>query len=468
MPTTEDVTGVKDAWDADDFELAPLTAEGEEPFVPNKLMAAEETAAALQAEAEDDEDLEPPVVLVDLAALSISSSSADDANSGALGSSLADSHAAVRERVLERLDADWHANLSELMAQGVCWHARRRESAARRLEHEAAHPGAVLTVVHYPSVVDGVRTGSLVEAVARPTPWEVCDELKAHIAQARRPLKWQAELSAELEELAEREAAWAEVMAALTAERDAAVAEKELTLARMHAAHKKPGAPPLTPADVTRMLAWLDELDARVAAAEEARVEMAEDDCGFIEPEPLAAGSGADAAAAAADAADGRSPPAPPSRSLLDIMLDVIFEQYPTPASISWAEHAVELSRAKSDLRRMWKSTFGRLPAASAIALKHAPKRAPPKPRAAGERPRMLVPAPPGAQRPPPSRPPPPSTSAPPPPPARDGGAAAEAIGMAIGHHGDSVGADTTKAGHWYQQQPAASPSADSAARWFG
>jgi hypothetical protein len=78
--------------------------------------------------------------------------------------------------------------------------------------YEAAHPDAVLTVVHYPSVVNGVRTVDLVEALARPTPWEVCDELKALISQARRTLKWQADLAAEVEDLAEREATWLDAM----------------------------------------------------------------------------------------------------------------------------------------------------------------------------------------------------------------------------------------------------------------
>ena len=41
--------------------------------------------------------------------------------------------------------------------------------------------------------------------VQRPTPYEVCDALKAEVANARRPLRWQADMAEELEELAERE-----------------------------------------------------------------------------------------------------------------------------------------------------------------------------------------------------------------------------------------------------------------------
>ena len=90
------------------------------------------------------------------------------------------------------------------MATGVCWHVPADEAEERRVAHEASHPGATMTVIHYPSDVDGTPTSVLVDSVLRPTPWEVLDAVKAHIVQAHRPLKWQADFCVEIEELAER------------------------------------------------------------------------------------------------------------------------------------------------------------------------------------------------------------------------------------------------------------------------
>ena len=417
-------------WDEDNFELAPLAPrEDEDAFVaPTVFGDATEDAA--------DDRLEPPALLIDLAALSLTPDAARIAAAGEAPPPFDEGHAAIRERMLERLHTDWYANLAELMAAGVCWHVPRRESHVLREVYEAAHPDAVLTVVHYPSVVNGVRTVDLVEALARPTPWEVCDELKALISQARRTLKWQADLAAEVEELAEREATWLDAMEELRREREAAIDAKERALAQLHAERRREDAPALTPQEVTRALTWLDELDVEIEAAEHAIREMAADAGGIFEPSESGAAATPEAEASSqASSRDApmtapmpslqpppqkppfetrQTPPSPPSpqqhpqeqqqqqqqqRSLLDIILDVLYEQFPQEESLSWVENAVKVVQTKAELRRMWRSTFGRLPAASALALKHAPPRPPLPARAPGERPRMIVPGPPGALR---------------------------------------------------------------------
>jgi hypothetical protein len=412
-------------WDDDNFELAPLAPrEDEDAFVAPTVIGDATADAA-------DDCLEPPALLIDLAALSLTPDAARIAAAGEAPPPFDEGHAAIRERMLERLHTDWYANLAELMAAGVCWHVPRRESHVLREVYEAAHPDAVLTVVHYPSVVNGVRTVDLVEALARPTPWEVCDELKALISQARRTLKWQADLAAEVEDLAEREATWLDAMEELRREREAAIDAKERALAQLHAERRRDDVPALTPQEVTRALAWLDELDDEIEAAEHAVREMAADANGIFEPpesdaaatpeaEASSQASSRDARLTAPMTAQQPPPQKPPfatqlspppqhqcpqqqqqqqQRSLLDIILDVLYEQFPQEEGLSWVENAVKVVQTKSELRRMWRSTFGRLPAASALALKHAPPRPPLPARAPGERPRMIVPGPPGALR---------------------------------------------------------------------
>ena len=148
------------------------------------------------------------------------------------------------------------------------------------------------------------------------------------------------------------------------------------------------------------MLGHLDDLDEQVAEAEAVLEEAANVEGG------------------AADDAD--------EHTLIDLLLDAIFEFYPNEPSAaaaaptrgagpshpahpphrapSWLEQQLVKSERKTTLRRMWKSTFGRLPVASELALKHAPQR-PQQPAKriggvdAAHRPRMLVPPPPGARR---------------------------------------------------------------------
>ena len=332
------------SWEDESFELAPLSLEDEDTFVAPRT-------ALVKADDYPHEDL--PVLLVDLAALSADQPGANNA--------------AVREQVLERLQADWTANSSELMAAGMCWHAPRAEADERRLAYEAAHPEAALTAIGYPRMVDGVPVTVLAETVMRSTPWEIVDEIKKYIARARRPLKWQADLAVELEEIAEGEAAWSERIADSNRALEAAVTARECTLARMHASHHASNVP-LTGNEVTSMLAHLDELSVNVRAAEAACKEAAESD------------------------PDGAAPPG--EASIVEVILDLVFQQYPRPDTMSFTEHVTEVAQIKHDLTRMWRSTFGRLPVASNLILKHAPAR-PPPPRG---RPRMLVPAPPGAK----------------------------------------------------------------------
>ena len=100
--------------------------------------------------------------------------------------------------------------------------------------------------------------------------------------------------------------------------------------------------------------------------------------------EEIAEGGGGSAAAEEMELemADEMDVDAP---SLLDCVLDVIFERYDanplddplddsssTPAaaaSSSWTERAIAITQRKKELKRMWRSTFGgRLPAASSRA----------------------------------------------------------------------------------------------------
>ena len=255
MQSARGSTEPQDAWDDESFALTPLSIEEEEDkFVAPKHQLTGDDAVEY---AYADED-RPPALLVDLTALAAEQQQTDVAT--------------LREQVMATLHANWNTKSGELMAAGVCWHVPERETEERRLAHEASQPGAVLTVIHYPSQVDGVRTGDLVRSVMRPTPWEVADAIKTHVAQSRRPLKWQADLCVEVEELAEQEASWGEQRAE---RRDALanlLAERQRTHDMLHAAKD-----PATDSAAT-MLGRLFELDAEIAAAKRAEEEAAEEE----------------------------------------------------------------------------------------------------------------------------------------------------------------------------------------------
>ena len=177
------------SWDDADFSLAPLSLEPEEEaFVAPK-------APEIDEEQQIDDDR--PALLLDLAMLAAQEQQVD-------------AHL-LREQVLTTLRANWTTKSGELMAAGMCWHVPAREADERRVAYEASHPGATVTVIHYPTEVDGTPTSTLVDNVLRHTPWEVLDTLKDHVAKARRPLKWQADFCVELEELAEQDGGCAPV-----------------------------------------------------------------------------------------------------------------------------------------------------------------------------------------------------------------------------------------------------------------
>ena len=86
----------------------------------------------------------------------------------------------------------------------------------------------------------------------------------------------------------------------------------------------------------------------------------------------------------------------------MDLLVGMIFQRLPKRAGVSGADDLLWRSTTQRDLRRMWLGTFGRLPVASGLALKHrigsGIQQKPP-----GQRPRMLVPPPilPGTELPP-------------------------------------------------------------------
>ena len=96
-----------------------------------------------------------------------------------------------------------------------------------------------------------------------------------------------------------------------------------------------------------------------------------------------------------AEAAEGEA-------SGVDLLVGMIFQRLPKRAGVSGADDLLWRSTTQRDLRRMWLGTFGRLPVASGLALKHRigsgiQQKSP------GQRPRMLVPPPilPGTELPP-------------------------------------------------------------------
>ncbi len=358
-----------DAWDDDAFAVRPLS-DDEEAYVPSSKPEWGEEADA--PDAGDDVD-ELPTLLVDLTALA--------RDLGQEGRDVA----AVRAKVLETLASDFSDRASSLLHAGVCWHVPRGRSAEERRAHEEAQPGVVLTTIDYPSVLEGVRTEVLWEAVARPTAWEVVDAFKLEVSRTARSLKYQADLCVEIEELAEREAQAAEALTEAEAELEEARSERTRVIGAMQMRHGDDGELPAEQARV--MLDAIDTMDARVERAAAAHAEVQQQ----REEEQQAA-----------EAASGGRP------SLLDVLLNLVFERHPPPhVGSSWAQHATEVAEARRRLRRMWISTFGRLPAAaSSLALKHAPPAPPdlppPPPRplpGQAQRPRMLVPPPPPRTR---------------------------------------------------------------------
>ena len=163
-----------------------------------------------------------------------------------------------------------------------------------------------------------------VEALAQPTPWEVCDEVKASIATAVRPLRWQADMAEEVEELAEAEAQWAERQAESKRELEARATERDEARARMEA-QCADGFDDLSPELAATMLTELQLLSERVRDAQHA--------CASAAREANERGD------SAADEGE---------QSLVDILLDVIFAQQPRPRNQSGAALVILISSPSS------------------------------------------------------------------------------------------------------------------------
>lgn len=334
-------------WDDPDFHVPELPCEDEEEtyFAPRQALSPPPI--------EDDR----PVLLVDLAELA--------AQLGDLG---VESFAKVREHVVATLHSDFNGRVSELLASGMCWHTMRSCCEDERRAREAARTGSFLTVIDYPAEIDGNPLNVMWAVVVRPTAWECVDAMKTHVMRCNRSVKFKVDVVLELEALAEREDELAAGRAAARHRLVTLQEQRACELGEMQESHEHDKSP-LSPDDVSRMLATLDLLDESIDEAEEACAEAA--------------------AAGCMEAAEGE-------RSSVELLLDLVFEFYPTEPHGSWIELVPHLAQHKVDLLRMWSATFGRLPAASATALKHA---APPTARAAGTRPRMLVPLPPSAHQ---------------------------------------------------------------------
>lgn len=310
--------------------------EEEEEYVAPK-------APAWQGEAADDgedDHLLMPALLLDLSAL------ADQAGE--------DDVSRVREKTLAALAGDFFGRAGELLGAGVCWHVPVRTCDSERAMHEELRPGTILTVIEYPAQVDGAPIESLWQIVSRETPWEVVDEMKRHVAATARSLKQMAEICVEIETLAEEENVVA--CRVLEAQEDLERLQHTRTelLETMHSSHDH-ATTPLSADEVSEMLQRIDEMNEKVQRQEREHEE-----------------------AVAEQQGEGAAPEG--ERSTLDLLLDLIFERYPPPAAFTrrrggagWAQHATEKAEARRTLHAMWLAWFGRAPAASKLALKHAP-----------------------------------------------------------------------------------------------
>jgi hypothetical protein len=291
------------SWEDDNFELPPLPAADEETYRP---LSSEGAASGPPTTAPTDEQ-DFPALLIDLAPLAAEYPTYECSE--------------VREAVLSTLRQDWTAKLGELMTAGLCWPVPRSIAHERRVVHEEARPEAMLSVFEYPAEVDGVSCAVLWRVVTRPTPWEVVDAFKRAVAEARRPLKWQADLCIELEELAEREEECREARMAATSEVEAIQEERAAMLASMHASRE--GG--LADLDIHSMVAALDQLDDQL--------QVAAGECQAA----VSAGGGACAES---------------DWSLIDVLLELVFECQGEPpgAVVSWTQQMVRIADSASSL----------------------------------------------------------------------------------------------------------------------
>jgi len=133
-------------------------------------------------------------------------------------------------------------------------------------------------------------------------------------------------------------------------------------------------------ADVSRDVRWKSEmcveLEALAAKEQEASFEQS-----MTEDDAMPFGDDAE------EAVSERSP------SVIDLLLDMLLRDLARPAATTLADHVHEVAERRDFLRRMWLMTFGRLPPASGLALKHMPRPDIQPVRSNGPS-RMLVPLP--------------------------------------------------------------------------
>ena len=352
------------AWDDDDFELNSLALvpanEEEEVFVPPR--APDASAFSKEPPGEVDR----PVLLLNLSGMAKQLGQDDSCV------------AELRSQVLDALSASFLVKSNELLVSGLCWHSVNWRCADDRAERdEELEPGSVITVIPYPEFIDGVPVDALWAAVSRPTAWEVVDLVKNCVANSHRDIRWKADVCKELEAMAEREMCLMESMQASSSKVASLTSEKQRVLDSISAAQEGCGGE--VPEKVLRsMTAMLHNLNGHLAEATVALALVLE------EGGPEAAESEA---------------------SGVDLLIGMIFQRLPRRAGVSGADDLLWRSTTQRDLRRMWQSTFGRLPGASVVALKHRigssiQQRSPSRP------PRMLVPPPipPGTEFPPVNR----------------------------------------------------------------
>ena len=361
-----DDTPVEAAWDDDDFELASLAPglviEEEEPFVPPRAAPADSWDSSKGAPMEVDR----PVLLLNLSGIARQLGQDDSCV------------AELRSQVIDALSASFLVKSSELLVSGLCWHSVNWRCADDRSERdEELEPGSVITVIPYPEFIDGVPVDALWADVCRPTAWEVIDLMKNCVANSHRDIRWKADVCKELEAMAEREMCLMESRQASSSKVASLSSEKQRVLDSISAAQE--GCDGEVPEKVLRsMTAMLQNLDSHLTEAT-AALELVLEEGGPDAPEGEASG--------------------------VDLLVGMIFQRLPRRAGVSGANDLLWRSTTQRDLRRMWQSTFGRLPVASGLALKHRigssiQQRSPSRP------PRMLVPPPipPGTELPPISR----------------------------------------------------------------
>ena len=358
--------GLSTAWDDEDFELGSLeqalpAEEEEEDFaLPAAPVDSQEPGKGGPVEADR------PVLLLNLSGMAKQLGQDDSSVSE------------LRSQVIDALSASFLVKSAELLVSGLCWHSvnwRCAEDQQERLEE--LEPGSVMTVIPYPEFIDGVPVDALWAGVCRPTAWEVIDLMKNFVANSHRDLRWKADVCNELETMAEREMCLLESRQASSSKVASITSERQRVLDAIDAAEEACGCGGgEVPEKVLRsMMAMLQNLDSHLAEATVAHELLLEE--------------------GGPEAAEGEA-------SGVDLLVGMIFQRLPKRAGVSGADDLLWRSTTQRDLRRMWLGTFGRLPVASGLALKHRigsgiQQKLP------GQRPRMLVPPPilPGTELPP-------------------------------------------------------------------